>query len=143
MAHVSGARWGQAMSENVTYGAAEDRTMPAVVYALYLLGLTHGLTIIIGLIVAYAARGGAGPRMQSHYTLQIRTFWLSVGWFVLGGLLILLGIPLSLVLVGIPLVMLGGLICVIAWVWFAVRTVMGVIYLARDQAYPRPYAWVA
>lgn len=131
------------MSEHLDYAAAEDRTMPAVVYGLYLLGLTHGLTIIIGLIIAYASRDNAGPRMQSHYILQIRTFWLTIGWFALGALMIAIGIPLSIVLVGIPIVMLGGAICFVAWLWFALRSVIGVIYLARGEPYPRPYAWVA
>lgn len=131
------------MSEHLDYAASEDRTMPAVVYGLYLLGLTHGLTIIIGLIIAYASRDSAGPRMQSHYILQIRTFWLTIGWFVLGALMIAIGIPLSIVLIGIPIVMLGGTICFVAWLWFALRSIIGVIYLARGEPYPRPYAWVA
>src|SRR6185437_1059087 len=59
------------------YGGYEDRTMPAVVYVLYLLGLFHGLTLIIGLIMAYVLRGSAGPVMAGHYTYLIRTFWTS------------------------------------------------------------------
>lgn len=131
------------MSEHVETPAVEDRTLPAIVYALYLLGLTHGLTILIGLVIAYVSRDSAGPKMHSHYTFQIRTFWLSIGWFVLGAAMLLVGVPLSLVLIGIPIVILGGVICGLAWLWFAVRTVLGVIHLARDEAYPRPYAFVA
>ncbi|MFT4934956.1 MAG: putative membrane protein [Pseudoalteromonas distincta] len=121
---------------------SEDRTMPAVVYGLYLLGLANVITIFIGLIIAYANRGGAGPVMASHYTFLIRTFWLSIGWFVIGGLLLLFGIPLSLVLIGIPAVMLGVFIMGAVWIWFAVRCVLGVIYLARGEAYPRPMNWL-
>ncbi len=121
---------------------SEDRTMPAVVYGLYLLGLANGLTILIGLIIAYANRGGAGPVMASHYTFQIRTFWLSIGWFVIGGVMVLFGIPLSIVLIGIPAVMLGVFIMGAVGVWFAVRCVLGVIYLARGEAYPRPNNWL-
>ena len=121
---------------------SEDRTMPAVVYGLYLLGLANGLTILIGLIIAYANRGGAGPVMASHYTFQIRTFWLSIGWFVIGGVMVLFGIPLSIVLIGIPAVMLGVFIMGAVGVWFAVRCVLGVIYLARGEAYPRPHNWL-
>jgi len=131
------------MSDQVGYRAVEDRTMPAVVYGLYLLGLTHGLTIIIGLIIAYASRGGAGPRMASHYTFQIRTFWLAIVWFLIGVSLVIWGGIFSIILVGIPFFLLGWAICGVVWVWFAVRSVMGVIYLARDEAYPRPHAWIA
>ncbi|MDP1616289.1 hypothetical protein [Phenylobacterium sp.] len=121
---------------------SEDRTMPAVVYGLYLLGLANGITILIGLIIAYANRGGAGPMMASHYTFLIRTFWLSIGWFVIGGVMVLFGIPLSIVLIGIPAVMLGVFIMGAVGVWFAVRCVLGVIYLARGEAYPRPNNWL-
>ncbi|MEH6677346.1 DUF4870 family protein [Phenylobacterium sp.] len=121
---------------------SEDRTMPAVVYGLYLLGLANGLTILIGLIIAYANRSGAGPIMASHYTFQIRTFWLAIGWFVIGGVMVLFGIPLSIVLIGIPAVMLGVFIMGAVGVWFAVRCVLGVIYLARGEAYPRPNNWL-
>jgi uncharacterized membrane protein len=26
-------------------------------------------------------------------------------------------------------------------VWFAARAIIGVIHLARDEPYPRPYSW--
>ena len=80
--------------------------------------------------------------MASHYTFLIRTFWLSIGWFVIGGLLLLFGIPLSFVLIGIPAVLLGAFIMGVVWIWFAVRCVLGVIYLARGEAYPRPLNWL-
>ena len=123
--------------------ATEDRTLPAVCYALYLIGLTHGVTTIIGLIIAYASRDQAGPKMYSHYTWLIGTFWISLGGFLLGGCLLIVGIPLSIVLVGIPLVVVGGLLMGCAWVFMAVRLVLGVVYLARDEEYPRPHAIIA
>jgi uncharacterized membrane protein len=132
------------MSERLeTAAAAEDRTLPAVCYALYLIGLTHGLTTIIGLIIAYASRDSAGPRMYSHYTWLIRTFWITLGGFILGGGFLIVGIPLSIVLVGIPLVVVGGLLMGCAWVFMAVRLAMGLVYLARDEEYPRPFAIIA
>ncbi|HKR88397.1 MAG TPA: hypothetical protein VJS38_09485 [Phenylobacterium sp.] len=124
-----------------TYGGVEDRTMPAVVYALYLLGLVNGLTVLLGLILAYANRGGAGARMRSHYTFLIRTCWLWLAWMIIGALLLAVGIPLSFVLVGIPMAALGWAIVGLDHVWFAARVILGVIYLARDEPYPRPYSW--
>ena len=49
---------------------------------------------------------------------------------------------ISLVLIGIPVMALGWMICGAIWIWFALRCVVGVIYLARDEAYPRPNAWL-
>jgi uncharacterized membrane protein len=133
------------MSERIesTAPAAEDRTLPAVVYGLYIIGLTHGITTVIGLIIAYACRDNVGPRMGSHYTWLIRTFWITLGAMAVGGLMVLVGIPLSLVLVGIPIVMLGGLLIGAAWVYCAVRMVIGIVYLARDEEIPRPHALIA
>lgn len=121
---------------------SEDRTLPIVVYALYLLGFTNGITFLIGLVVAYANRDSAGPAMRSHYTFQVRTFWLSIAWALIGAALIAVGIPLSLVLVGIPVVVLGGLIMGAVGVWFAVRCIVGLVVLSRGDAYPRPMTWL-
>jgi uncharacterized membrane protein len=120
----------------------EDRSLAFIIYGLYLLGLINGLTILVGLAVAYANRASAGPRVRSHYIFQIRTFWTAIGWWIIGGVLMLFGVPLSLVLVGIPMVMLGGLIFAVGHIWFGVRCVAGLLYLARDEAYPRPRSWI-
>ncbi len=117
--------------------------MPAVVYGLYLVALATALPVFVGVIVAYFSRPTAGPVMRSHYEFQIRTFWLSIVWWIIGGALLLVGGVLSIVLVGIPILILGGVICALVWVWFLVRSIVGVTYLMRGEAYPRPYAWIA
>jgi uncharacterized membrane protein len=128
--------------ETVVTAPSEDRTLPAVVYALYLVGLANGLTILIGLVIAYANREAASPMARSHYTFLIRTFWLSIAWFLIGCALIGVGAVFSIILVGIPLVILGGLICSVVGIWFAVRAIVGVITLSRGEAYPRPDTWL-
>jgi uncharacterized membrane protein len=131
------------MTDQLTYGGrVEGRTMPGVVYALYLLGIVNGLTVVLGLIMAYINRGAAGPLARSHYTFLIRTCWLWLAWVAIGVLLLAFGIPLSFVLVGIPLAALGWVILALDHIWFAVRVILGVIYLARDEPYPRPYSWL-
>jgi uncharacterized membrane protein len=123
--------------------ATEDRTLPAVVYGLYLLGLgTGGATTILGLIIAYVNKGAASPVAQSHYTFLVNTFWMTIGWFLIGSLLIVFGFPLSFVLVGLPLLALGWAIVGLVGLWYAVRAIVGVIYLARGEAYPRPRTWL-
>ena len=132
----------QTMTDRLSYGATEDRTMPAVAYALYLLGIANGLTVLIGLILALANRGNAGARMRTHYTFLIRTCWLWLAWMVIGGALVLWGALFSIVLIGLPFLGLGWAIIGLAHVWFAARVIIGVIYLARDEPYPRPYTWL-
>ena len=50
------------------YAGPEDKTMILVVYVLYLMGfLTGGTTTLIGLVMAYVLRGGAGELGFSHW----------------------------------------------------------------------------
>ncbi|MDO8380889.1 hypothetical protein [Phenylobacterium sp.] len=133
------------MSDRVEIGSsglAEDKTLPVVSYVLYLLTFASGFTVFIGLIIAYANRATAGPKMESHYTFLIRTFWLTIAWAIIGGLLVLFGGVFSLILVGVPFLMLGFFICGAVGIWFAVRCVLGLMYLSRDEAYPRPLNWL-
>lgn len=120
----------------------EDRVLPAVTYVLYLAGLANGLTLLIGLFIAYANRGTASLKMQSHYTFLIRTFWVGLAWMGIAAGLVLFGIPLSLVLIGIPMMIAGGVIFSLGWVWLLARTLVGGYYLLKDEAYPRPQSWI-
>lgn len=122
--------------------AEEEKVLPAIVYGLYLLGFTNGLTFIAGLIVAYVNRDTAGPINESHFTFAIRTFWMAIAWFLLGMAILLVGIPLSIVLIGIPLMVLGGTIMGAVGLWFVTRCILGIYYLSRGEAYPRPRAWL-
>ncbi|MDI1363803.1 MAG: hypothetical protein PSX79_02880 [bacterium] len=123
--------------------AEEDKVLPAVVYGLYLLGFAScAATTVIGLLVAYANRGTAGPINESHYTFAIRSFWLTIGWFLIGLVLFILGLPLSILLVGIPVVAAGAMIMGAVGVWFALRCAVGIYYLARGEHYPRPRTWL-
>ncbi len=120
----------------------EDKVLPIAVYVLYLLGFTNGLTFLVGLIVAYLNRDAAGPINASHYTFAIRTFWLSIWWFLIGGALVLVGLALAVLLVGIPMFIAGLTIIGVIGLWFVVRTILGLVYLLRGEAYPRPQAWL-
>ena len=120
----------------------EDKVLPIVVYALYLLGFTNGLTFLVGLIVAYVYRQDAGPINASHYTFAIRSFWLSIWWFLIGLALFLVGLVLLVLLIGIPMMIAGGVIMGAVGIWFAVRSIMGLVYLLKGEAYPRPRSWL-
>jgi uncharacterized membrane protein len=122
-------------------GVREDRIMPAVVYGLYLVGVGH-FTVLIGLLIAYACRGSAGPVAASHYTYQVRTFWLSIWWFVVGVILCIVGGILSIILIGIPILGLGIAICSGVWLYVVVRALIGLVYLAQGEPHPRPDGWL-
>ncbi len=125
-------------------GAAhEDRTVPAVVYALYALqALAWGVPALIGLIIASVNLSHAGPKMRTHYVLQVRTAWMAVAWGLLGTMLMIVGGVLSIILIGIPIVQLGFAVLSLIYLWVVARCVAGAIYLSQDQAYPRPRTWL-
>jgi uncharacterized membrane protein len=135
------------MTDQMGYSTTEDRTMPAVCYALYLLAFATGITAVIGLIIAYIQQSTAGPVMRTHYTFLIRTFWiglvLAIVGGVVGGVLFAIGAVLSVILIGFPIMALAGLVWAVAAVWFGVRCIVGLVYLSRGEAYPRPYAVLA
>ncbi|MGV8936379.1 MAG: DUF4870 family protein [Allorhizobium sp.] len=98
-----------------------------IVYALYLASFLVGITSIIGVVLAYLNRGKSSGWMQSHYTWQIRTFWMFVLFALVSALL-------TLVLVGV----LTGLAAV---VWFIIRCVIGLQKASRGEAIERPLSW--
>jgi uncharacterized membrane protein len=130
------------MTEHYDDGA-EDRTLPAVAYALFILGfVSAGITTLVGLVLALGNRAAAGPVMRSHYTLLIRTFWIGFVWSFLWGCLFAISIPLSIILIGIPLLLLSKLMLSLGVVWYGVRCIVGVVYLAQGEAFPRPDSWL-
>ena len=126
------------------YSATEDRTMPTVCYALYLLGFaTAGLSAIVGVIIASAQQAVSGPDMRTHYTFLIRTFWIGLVWSVLAAMVLAVGIPLSFILIGIPLLILAKLMFAVGAIWYGLRCILGLVYLSRGEPHPRPYALLA
>ncbi len=100
------------------------RTMAAVVYALQAFSFLLGITFVIGVIISYVKRGDVrGSWLESHFRWQIRTFWFSLLWSVIG-------IVTSYVLV-------GYFILVAALVWLIYRIVKGWLRLVDNEAmYP-------
>ncbi|HEX4180483.1 MAG TPA: hypothetical protein VHY32_06800 [Caulobacteraceae bacterium] len=121
---------------------SDDRVIAAVIYGLYLIGPINGLSALVGIVLAHANVGAAGPKVWSHYVFQIRTFWIAAVWSVIGGAVIVLGGLLMVVLIGFPIFHLGVAILGLATIWFFVRSVVGAIYLAQDRPYPRPRTWL-
>ena len=121
----------------------DDKTMPIVVYILYLLGFpSMFVTTFVGVVIAYAQKGRAGDIARSHYVFQIRTAWIGLLGLAVIGLIALIALPLTLVLIGLAFLWLAGGLMTLLSVWFAVRCVVGLIFIARDEGYPRPRAWL-
>ena len=119
----------------------DDRMIAGITYVLFLLFPTF-FPVLIGLVLAYANRDTPSALLRSHYVFQIRSFWMFFGWAVIGLAMIGVGIPLSILLVGIPAVVLGAGILFSLSLFFALRCLVGLIYLAQNRPYPRPQTWL-
>ncbi|HEV2364082.1 MAG TPA: DUF4870 domain-containing protein [Caulobacteraceae bacterium] len=106
---------------------ADDRQIALIGYILLLIPIIIPVTHIVGLVLAYVNRTDAPDWLKSHYTLQIRTFWIGLLYIVVAAILCVLLIGFILV----PLVV----------VWYIVRLALGIDRLMKRQPYPTPESW--
>lgn len=65
--------------------SAEDKKFLTIVYALFALGFFFGISFFIGAMLAHIKKADAGSIVaKEHYRFQIRTFWFSLPWIVVG-----------------------------------------------------------
>ena len=114
----------------------ESQGKPAamIAWALYILSIpSANILVIVGLIVAYAARGGATGLAREHIEAQIVLFW-SVFWWTLGlWIVVAISALLSTILIGIPFLLLALLLLFVLHIWFTVKSVLGLIALVGDR----------
>ena len=116
-------------------------TLTHIIYGLHAFSVLTGLTSaafvvtaflsgwpsIIAVIINYVKRDAVrGTFLDSHFSWQIRTFWWSLLWVIIAGVMIatLIG-----VVVGIPLLLLVG-------IWVVYRIIRGWMALAGRKAMP-------
>jgi uncharacterized membrane protein len=97
------------------------KTLTTVIYALYAASFLIGITAIVAIVMNYVKRGDvAGTYLESHFRWQIRTFWFSLLWGLLGVILL-------------P-VIVGWFILVANIVWIIYRIVKGWLHLNDGKA---------
>ena len=109
---------------------AFDRTATNVniVYYLYLASILVGITAIVGVIMAYMNRGQGTDWLDSHYTYQIRTFWIGLLYGVIGLVL--------------TFVIIGFAVLLFVLIWWIVRCVKGLQLAGKLQPVPDPATWM-
>ncbi len=80
----------------------KEKSLKAVVNTVYILqtlSFAIGLTLIIGVIINYVKRDDARDTwLYSHFNWQIRTFWFTLLWLIVGGLLINTGLGFYIIM---------------------------------------------
>jgi uncharacterized membrane protein len=104
------------------------KQLALAVYILYLASFFVGITMVIGVVIAYVKINGADPLLRSHYQFQIRTFWIGLLYVVVGALL-------SLIVIGIA---------VLVWwfIWTLVRCIKGILALNENKPIANPTSWM-
>jgi uncharacterized membrane protein len=101
-----------------------NKNVTQIIYGLYAAVFISAVTNIIGVIVNYVKRDEvAGTWLESHFTWQIRTFWYSLLWVVVGWILVLS-------LIGM---ILGFLVWAAAGVWYIYRVAKGWLRLNEGK----------
>jgi uncharacterized membrane protein len=105
------------------------RQVALLVYGLYLGSFLMPPAILGGLMLAYMNRETAPEWLKSHFTAQIRGFWLYLAYLTVSILLcaVLIGFVLIFVVMG----------------WFITRQIMGLGWVLKGEAHPRPKSWLA
>ena len=98
------------------------RNVATAVYALQAVGVLVPVVLpwIVGVVIDYIKRDDArGTWVESHFNWQIRTFWWSLLWAVIGGILLL--------------VLIGWLVLAATAVWIIYRIVKGWLRLTERR----------
>lgn len=99
-----------------------------LVYILYFVSLLIGVSILVGVVLAYMNRGKVGGYIDTHYTWLIRTFWI--------------GLLYSVISVALMFVVIGVFIFIVVLIWFIVRLIKGLQSVGRGEPIANPESWL-
>lgn len=111
------------MSNNQDLG--QLRMMALISYILHLVGTVTGLPSLIALVINYL-RGNRRLALSSHHRWMIRTFWWTILWSIVGGLLF----------ITVILIPVAWIVFAVVWVWWIYRHVRGLIVLLDGRDMP-------
>jgi uncharacterized membrane protein len=105
-----------------------DTRMAMVNYGLYLASFVLGITMLVGVVIAYIYQGNGPQWLDEHYRYQIRTFWIGLlyGFISLLLLAFLIGIPMLIALA----------------IWLIVRCIKGFKCLQERRAPDNVSSWL-
>ena len=113
---------------------AEGKPAALIAWALYILSIpSANVLVLVGLVVAYAARGSATGLPRQHIEAQIALFWSVFWWTIALWVLIAISMAASIILIGIPFLLLFGALWFLLSIWFTVKSILGVVNLMSDK----------
>ena len=108
------------MSNDSPQQAEANKSITHVIYALYAASLLVGVTYIVAIILNYVKRDDViGTVYESHFRWQIRTFWFSLLWSIVGGLTFWF--------------IVGFFVWAVAGIWYIYRIAKGWLRLSEGK----------
>ena len=106
--------------ENTARDLSLEKNWTTAVYALQALAIILGITYLVAVIINYIKIDDVrGTWLESHFRWQIRTFWYSVLWAVIGGVTVF--------------IFVGFIILGVASVWVIYRVIKGWMRLSENK----------
>ena len=105
-----------------------NSSMALIVYILYFVGYFTLIPFIVGVIIAHVQKGSGDPLLDSHYDFQIRTFWISVLYGIVGFVLMF--------------VLIGFLVWAWWFIWSLIRNIKGTLLLNENRPVANPRSWM-
>jgi uncharacterized membrane protein len=97
-----------------------NKNITQIIYGLYAASLLVGVTCIVAIIFNYVKKDDVvGTIYESHFRWQIRTFWFSLLYSVIGALT--------------AVVIVGFFVLGFAFIWFVYRIVKGWLRLSEGK----------
>lgn len=116
------------MDERSTTSSGFEFNHPTIISLLYLASCVTGITLIVGVVLAYVWRGEAKADWEaSHYQYLINTFWIGLIGSIVGFLLLI-------VVIGLLVLMAVGVLVI-------VRCVLSLLNAQKHQPMPNPGSW--
>mgnify|MGYP001143043666 CR=1 FL=1 len=113
---------------NVKNDLNSKKTIPLIVYILYLAAIINGLTLVVGAAVSYVYRSNGSDYVKSHYDYQIKVFWKTIIPLVLS-----FSISFIAMILGNPLfIFLQVVIVLVLMILLVVSSVRGISRLSKD-----------
>lgn len=98
----------------------QNKDITQIIYGLYAASIVVGVTYIVAIILNYVKKDDVvGTMYESHFRWQIRTFWFSLLWFVIGCITVFF--------------VVGIFVWIASGIWFIYRIVVGWLRLSEGK----------
>ena len=115
-------------------GPSQGKVAALAAWVLFILSIpSANVLVLVGLVVSYVARGSSSGVARQHIEAQIRLFWSVFWWTIAAWVGILVSALASVVLIGIPFLLLFLLVWFLLSVWFTIKSVIGLLNLLNDK----------